>query len=211
MSELLTEAALDWLRERVRGEMSPYRYRHTLGVERAITALAALYCPEHELLLRAAALLHDLTKEWPHERAREAMAAANVQLRPDEQASPKIFHGVTAPLVIAADYPAFADPLLLSAVRWHTTGHADMTLTEALLYLADYIEEGRSFDDCVRLRQYFWNADPARMTGPARVCHLCDTLRLSFDMTLAALAAEGAPVCLDTLAARAAFEKKTTL
>ena len=203
MCKPIDEAALVALRAHVKGEMSPYRYAHTLGVEQTVAQLAALYLPEQTAELRAAALLHDLTKEWPHARALAFLEAHGVCLRDDERESPKILHGITAPLVIKQTYAAFATPSVLSAVRWHTTGRDGMTLFEALLYLADYIEPGRRFSDCVALRHFFFDAEPEKMDPLARLCHLWQTMLQSFDMTLAALAAEGAPTCADTLAARA--------
>ena len=54
--------------------------------------------------------------------------------------SPKTFHARTAAEMIKADFSDFADPIVVDAVRWHTTGRVGMTLTEQLLYLADYID-----------------------------------------------------------------------
>ena len=34
----------------------------------------------------------------------------------------------------------------MSAIRYHTTGHPDMTVLEKIIYLADYIEPGRAMD-----------------------------------------------------------------
>ena len=194
-------AARGALREAVKKELSPYRYAHTLGVEDMAARLAALFCPEREGLLCAAALLHDITKEYDGERQREILAAHGITLRPDEAASPKIWHGITAPLVIAERFPAFAHPALLSAVRWHTTGHWGLTRTEALLYLADYIEEGREFADCVALRHLFFDAAPEKMSREARLCHLQRVLLASLELTLAELEKSGAPACLDSKAA----------
>lgn len=189
---------LNALREEIRQQMSPYRFAHTAGVEEMAARLARLYCPEKEDLLRAAALLHDLTKELPESEQRRIMAANGVDLRPDEDASPKIFHGITAALQIPERYPAWATPELVSAVRWHTTARVGLTLTDALLYLADYIEEGRRFDDCVTLRERFWSADPAAMTLPQKMAHLRTVLALSLEFTLDSLKKEGAAACRDT-------------
>ena len=37
------------------------------------------------------------------------------------------------------------DDAVYWAIYWHTTGHADMTLLEKIIYLADYIEPSRDF------------------------------------------------------------------
>lgn len=206
---MITEEKLLWLRARVTEKMSAYRMAHTLGVEAMVARLAALYCPEKADMLRAAALLHDLTKELDNNAQQAIFAAHGVTLRPDEQASPKIWHGITAALLIPSEYPDLADDTLLSAVRWHTTGRAGMTLEEALLYLADYIEEGRTFADCVMLRERFFKAEPEKMSKDVRLCHLRDILLLSFDTTLSELEASGGAVCLDTLAAREELNKRS--
>ena len=93
----------------------------------------------------------------------------------------------------------------MNAVRWHTTGRAGLTLTEQLLYLADYIDESRLFPDCVRLRSFFWGANPERMTEEERLVHLRRTLIMSFDMTMRALISEGAVISPDPVLARNEF------
>ena len=193
-----TEAALLELRDRVCAKMSEYRFLHTCGVERTAAELAGLYCPEQASMLRAAALLHDITKEYTDEQQLSLIEGEGITLRPDERESSKIWHGITAPIVIARDYPEFADESLLSAVRWHTTGHEGITLPEALLYLADYIEPGRRFADCVALRERFFGANPQGMGGGERLEHLRAVLLHSLTLTLDELAREGRAACLDT-------------
>ena len=196
------------LEDAVRTRLSPYRFAHTLGVADMASQLAALYSPEKAEMLRAAALLHDVTKELADAEQLALLHKAGIALRADELASPKIYHGITAPLVIARDFPDFATDALLSAVRWHTTGRAGMTLIEALLYLADYIEVGRKFPDCVALRHRFFDAEPQKMDRTARLSHLAAVVCESLKMTVADLARTGAPVCEDTLKALAYFENE---
>ena len=59
-------------------KMSGFRLEHTLGVERMAVRLGELMAPEHVDLLRAAALLHDVTKELtlPVEKIIEANRTA---------------------------------------------------------------------------------------------------------------------------------------
>ena len=77
-----------------------------------------------------------------------------------------------------------------------------MTLEEKLIYFADYIDESRSFENCVILRRYFWGAEPASMNQADREKLLRDALLLSYRMTVEDLLAEGTPVALDTVRAR---------
>ena len=59
---------LDRLCVAIRPYISPKRLAHTYSVEQEVTALCEIYAPEAEFGLRAAALLHDITKELPIEK-----------------------------------------------------------------------------------------------------------------------------------------------
>lgn len=208
---MITEDMLAALRTEVSTHLSEYRLAHTLGVEAMVAELAALYAPEKIMLLRAAALLHDVTKEVPDAEQLDIMAAHGVTLREDERDCPQIWHAVTAPLVTKERYASFALPELLSAVRWHATGRVGMTLTEALVYLADYIERGRTYGDCVAVREAFFGADPQNMPLAARRRHLRDVLLQSYEKTVGKLQGRGQGVCADTLDAMADLKNRTEI
>lgn len=196
------EAELTALRQRILSEMSPKRYHHTAAVEDMVVRLATLYCPEEIPALRAAALLHDITKEYDIPTQMALLTEAGQPPVKGEEFAHKTFHARTAALLIPDNYPAFNCETVVNAVRWHTTGREDMTITEELLYLADYIDDSRLFPDCVRLRSFFWDAHPERMTMEDRLVHLRRTLIMSFDMTIRALIAECAVISPDTALAR---------
>ena len=204
MNQAITfgEADLTALRETVREQMSPKRFHHTAAVEDMVVRLATLYCPEEIPALRAAALLHDITKEYDIPTQMALLTEAGQPPVKGDEFAHKTFHARTAALLIPDNYPAFNCETVVNAVRWHTTGREDMTLTEELLYLADYIDDSRLFPDCVRLRSFFWDAHPERMTMEDRLIHLRRTLIMSFDMTMRALLAECAVISPDTALAR---------
>ncbi len=198
----ISEAVLDELRQSLASKMSPKRYVHTCAVEEMVGRLCELYCPEAGTELRAAALLHDLTKEESLQNQLQMCREFGIMVRPEDMLAPKTFHAKTAAALIPRDYSVFATETVISAVRWHTTGRADMSLTEQLLYLADYIDESRKFPDCVRLRDYFWGAHPEHMDETARLSHLRNTMILSYDMTMRNLLAESVPISPDTVLSR---------
>ncbi len=201
----ITEEMLDELRAQICERMSPKRFLHTVAVEDMVTRLCALFCPDQTLLLRAAALLHDLTKEKSTEEQIRICQTYGLPVSDADCLAHKTFHARTAAALIPTEYPLFADPVILNAVRWHTTGHADMTLTEKLLYLADYIDSSRTFENCVILRRFFWGADPEGMRREERLALLDQTLILSFDMTVRDLLDDHLPIADDTVAARNAL------
>ena len=199
---MITEQSLSALRASLAQSMSEKRYRHTLEVENMFIRLGALYAPEKILILRAAALLHDITKEYSSDRHLMIFAQKGLTLTREEFLAPKTFHARTAAALIAEQYPELADGEVISCVRWHTTGRRGMTLCEKLVYLADYIDLSRRFENCVKLRSFFFDASPDAMDEAARLAHLRDTLILSYDMTISDLLAEGAPISPDTFEAR---------
>ena len=198
----ITENMLDTLRENVMKQMSVKRFRHTVAVEEMVLRLSGLYCPDQTMQLRAAALLHDITKECSTEEQIALCERYGLSVSAEDRLAPKTFHARTAAAIIPTEYPMFADPAVISAVRWHTTGRADMTLTEKLLYLADYIDASRSFENCVILRRFFWGACSEEMTADAKNALLRDTLILSYRMTMEDLLADGTPIAPDTVEAR---------
>lgn len=202
---MITHQMLDELRAKVSAGMSEKRFRHTAEVESMVARLGALYAPEQIPMLRAAALLHDITKEYSTDRQVLILAEKNLPVSRNDLYAPKTFHARTAAALIPELYPDFADAEIVSCVRWHTTGRADMSLCEQLVYLADYIDLSRTFADCVRLRNFFFDAEPESMDMDTRLAHLRDTLILSFDMTIRALMEDGVPVSPDSFEARNAL------
>lgn len=197
-----SESMLEQLRRSVSTSMSQKRFRHTAAVEQMAARLGELYVPDKIDILRAAALLHDITKEYSAEKQLQTCRSFGIIIAKQDILTPKTFHAKTAAALIPVLYPDFADGEVIDAVRWHTTGRADMTLLEKLVYLADYIDESRTFPDCVALRSLFWDAQPQKMSEAERMAHLDRVLIRSFDMTLASLIEDGAPISDDTFAAR---------
>ncbi|MBP5293101.1 MAG: bis(5'-nucleosyl)-tetraphosphatase (symmetrical) YqeK [Clostridia bacterium] len=194
---------LDNLLETVGNRMSPKRFAHTRAVADMAVRMADLYCPEEADKLYIAGLLHDLTKELTAEQQFELCEELGVPYDPFRDAlMPKTLHAKTAAALIGRDFPEYADPVIVSAVRWHTTGHEKMTITERILYLADYIDETRKFEDCVILREMFWGADPLSMDPEQRYSHLRKVMIRSFDMTIRSLLEDQIPISPDTIAAR---------
>ena len=179
--------------------MSGKRRAHTLAVEKAVIMLGELYAPEKIGVLRAAALLHDITKELTVEEHVKILREHGIETTKADIMADKTLHAKTAALLIPEKYPEFATTEVVDAVRWHTTGHAGMTLTEKLVYLADYIDETRKFPDCVRLREMFWSKDPQSMDKAEKDAHLRCVLMTSFKMTVSALVDEERPISTDTI------------
>ena len=199
---MITEEMLDVLRADIASKMSEKRFFHTAEVEKMAARLGAIYAPDKIMMLRAAALLHDITKEYKTDRQVLICAQKGLEVTKLDLCAPKTFHARTAAALIPELYPNFSDTEIISCVRWHTTGRVGMTLCEKLIYLADYIDMSRTFEDCVTLRDFFFSKKPEEMDMAARLEHLNDTLIMSYDMTMRGLLEDGTPISPDTADAR---------
>ena len=110
MNNKFSEEMLFSLRESVKNEMGEKRYFHTLEVEKMAARLGEIYAPSEISMLRAAALLHDITKERTTEEHIAICENAGEVVSLGDRRAPKMFHSRTAALVIPAKYPEFATP-----------------------------------------------------------------------------------------------------
>lgn len=126
------------------------RVPHVLGTEQEAIRLAQRYGADvHKA--RVAALLHDCTKKLEMDEQLELCRHYDIPLCELEQKALKLLHSKTG-AAIARDVFG-VDEEVYSAICWHTTGRAGMTLMEKILYLADYIEPTRDFDGVDELRR----------------------------------------------------------
>ena len=131
--------------ERLHRELTAHRMEHTAYVVQTAILLAERFGVDAGKA-RLAALLHDCAKSFPKE-----------QLLPYADTEPPILPILHAPA--GADYAhtvyGVDDPEVLRAIRLHTTGDADMTDLDRVVYLADMIEPSRDYEGVDEIR----NAD----------------------------------------------------
>ncbi len=202
MNNNFSEEMLANLREKVKNEMGEKRYFHTVEVEKMAARLGEIYAKDRIPSLRAAALLHDITKERSAEEHIGICESAGLEVTMAERNSPKMFHSKTAALIIPSRYPEFATPEIISAVRYHTTGKADMSICEKIIYLADYIDMSRTFEDCVILRNYCFDFDFENADEDEKIKHLNDTLIMSYNLTIRGLLEDDKHIDKTTFEAR---------
>ena len=168
------------------------RVAHVIGTSEFAAELARRYGADAAIAARAG-ILHDVTKALG---PREQLALCDrfaVELLPEERENPKLLHAVTASVVAREIFGECE--ALCSAVRWHTTGKANMTLLEKILYIADYAEPNRSFDGVERLRETLSRS-------------LDDALLLGLSMTMEQLRSKGQTICGASSAAYAFLQQE---
>lgn len=203
MHNIIDETMINQLRDTVSSTLSPHRLRHTLGVEQMSLDIGKEFTldPYDLILLRCAALLHDITKEYSFEKQLKICSEFGIILRNDEISCPPVLHAITAAAIIPTQYPNFNIPKIVSSVRWHTTGKRDMSLLEKIICFADYIEYGRQYASCVKARNSFWSEIKLCDTVNDKYICLDKALKQSLDSTVANITNKGGVVNADTIEA----------
>ena len=179
------------------------RYKHTLGVANEALNLGRIFSPNKLEKLYFTGLLHDITKDFSTQKQLELCEKYNINIPSD--IAPKLLHAKTgANYALTVFGESLVDKEVYGGIYFHTTGRENMTLFEMIIYLADYIEAGRTFEDCVYLRDYFYDRINKHED---KLEVLRKTMVLSFDLTIKNLISEKKLIDLDTINARNYFLK----
>lgn len=152
--------------------LSPRREAHIRRVAELLDEWAAGLGlePAERARWRAAAWLHDALRETPAEELRPLVPEALRDL------PAPLLHGPAVAERLVDD--PLADAELLDAIRFHTLGHPRLGRLGRALYLADFLEPGRDFEEEWRasLRARMPEAEDAvlREVVAARIQHLLE-------------------------------------
>ena len=152
-----------WLRERAYAMLKPSRIPHVRGCEEEAVRLAARWGADTEAAAEAA-ILHDCTKKAKLDEQLALCEKYGVVPDALERGNEKLLHAKTGAALARAEFGV--SPEVENAIRWHTTGKADMTTLEKVIYMADYIEPTRNFAGVDALRTLAYeDLDAAMLLG----------------------------------------------
>ena len=134
----------------IKERMSEKRFIHSVNVAKTARWLAFKYDVDDRKAV-IAGILHDITKEWVLEDHLSFLHTHNIGVSSYEYASPKLFHAITASCY-AKIVLKITDVEILHAIRFHTTGRANMSNLEKVVFLADGISEERKYSGVNELR-----------------------------------------------------------
>ena len=154
ISEYIREHCLymdmDALREQVRGVLGERRFAHTMGCEKLAVQLARKYGAD-ETVVRASALLHDITKELSLAQQLRLCEKWSIIHDYDGDNLEAVIHADTGAEAAVREYGM--GETVRSAVKKHTVGDINMSLTDNIIYIADACEETRSYRGAREMRE----------------------------------------------------------
>lgn len=176
----------DQLRKASLALHDPKRVPHVIGCCGAASHLAMRWGADEKAAARAG-ILHDVTKALGKRAQLLLCERYGIETTEFERAHYKLLHARTGAAI--AEHIFGEAPEIVQAIYWHTTGKANMSLLEKILYIADYMEPNRSFDGVRKMREL-------------TETDLDAALLLGFEMSIDLLKSENKPLDRFTVEAR---------
>ena len=158
--------------------LNPNRVAHVLGCRDTAVELAR-HWGANETDAARAGILHDITKAIDGPLQLTLCGTYGKILSDFSKRYPKTLHALTGSLVAQRIFGE--NEAVVSAIEHHTTGKANMSLLEKIIYVADYMEPNRNFPGVEKLRQLAYTDMDA-------------ALKLGLEMTLEHLKRQGSEV-----------------
>lgn len=134
----------------VKEQLPEKRYLHTIGVMETAITLAKENNEDYEKA-EIAAIFHDYAKYRPKAEMKQIIIEQHMD-KDLLQFHSELWHAPVGAYLVEKE-AGIKDEMILQAIRSHTSGRPNMTKLEKIIYLADYIEPGRSFPGVDEVRQ----------------------------------------------------------
>ncbi|MBQ4626718.1 MAG: bis(5'-nucleosyl)-tetraphosphatase (symmetrical) YqeK [Clostridia bacterium] len=157
-SQLIDKEVMDYINEKklyndglkqfrklIYERLDEARIFHSECVSESAAALAEKYGADPEKA-RLAGLLHDVMKNASQQEHFEYIRKAGYAMNRIDETNRKVWHQKSGAAFLKVN-GIVDDEEILSAVAWHTTGRAGMSLLEKIVYIADFISADRDYND----------------------------------------------------------------
>lgn len=170
--------------EEIKKRLTEKRFIHSLNVADSAEELAKLHGGNAEKAYTAG-LIHDILKDTP----KKDLKAYIIKYMGDGDkillSQPALWHSVAGALFLKNELYV-DDPEIYLAVRYHTSGRAGMSLTEKIVFTADFISADRDYHGVDMIRETaFKSLDSAMEEG--------------LNFTVKELCKKRKPIYIDTL------------
>lgn len=135
----------------IKNSMSEYRFHHSMCVAKKARELAIKHGEDADRAYLAG-ILHDITKEMPAPEQEKLIEENGHTLTFVEKGNHRVYHQMSGAAYVK-NVLGIDDVDVIGAIRYHTTGRADMTKFEMIVYLADFTSEDRSYPDVDIMRK----------------------------------------------------------
>lgn len=140
---------LKYIEEDLKSKLSENRFKHSLRVADYCVKLARIY-GENEKRAYLAGLIHDCAKGLEEFYVLKNIVDSDIL--DSNRDSFYLLHSNIGEKVAKKIY-GINDEKILNAIKYHTTGRANMSLLEKIIFISDKIEPNRDYKDVENLRK----------------------------------------------------------
>ncbi|MFH1684639.1 MAG: bis(5'-nucleosyl)-tetraphosphatase (symmetrical) YqeK [Candidatus Margulisiibacteriota bacterium] len=137
--------------KKLKANLDRSRFEHSLRVEKTAVTLARRHGVS-VIKASLAALIHDYARKYSRVELLKQARRFKIKIDPVSQFEPKLLHAELSALLAKKDFKIL-DKQVLAAIRKHTVGAPKMSKLDKIIFLADHIEEGRSFSGVRKVRR----------------------------------------------------------
>lgn len=159
------ENKMDEMKKQLEKMLTKKRFDHSIGVMDEAVLLAVRYGADVKKA-QIAGLVHDCCKNMSYDELLIYAQGLGIEIDEISLANEKLIHA-TVGAKYAGQIFKIEDSEILDAIAYHTTGRADMTLLDKIIYIADYIEPTRKdYPWLIEMRRLAYeNLDEAVLYG----------------------------------------------
>ena len=132
----------DELYKDVKKMLSEKRFLHSEAVVKRALEYAKIYNVDFNIV-KLVAIAHDIAKDLSDDEINDYIEKYNIELDSIEKINSNLLHQKIGSYICKNMYGFSED--MVNSVRYHTTGRANMSILEKIIYLADATEETRKY------------------------------------------------------------------
>ncbi len=131
--------------------LKPGRYVHSVNTMKEAVSLAQHYGEDKDMAA-IAGLLHDCAKDLSDRETLDYCWTHGIMLNEVEKKQVFLMHGAVGAKIAQEKY-GVENEAILNAIKYHTTGYSEMSMMDKIIFLADYIEPGRTHSEVDNARK----------------------------------------------------------
>ena len=142
---------IDLIKIKLKEMLGEKRLEHSVNTSKVARKLAIKYNYDAGKA-EVAGLLHDCAKDLNYKTLKKIVLEYNIELDEIVQKIPKLLHPLVGAVIAKKEFN-IQDPVILKAIKAHSTGAAQMSPLDKIVYLSDKIEPLRNMNGVEEVRK----------------------------------------------------------
>jgi len=142
---------IDLIKIKLKKMLGEERLKQSVNTSKVARKLAIKYDYDADKA-EVAGLLHDCAKDLDYKTLEKMVLEYNIELDEIIRKIPKLLHPLVGAVIAKKEFN-IQDPVILKAIKVHSTGAAQMSFLDKIIYLSDKIEPLRNMNGVEEVRK----------------------------------------------------------